>query len=180
MLIFFAFLVMGCGYDSRESKTSTYVGWWFRVEYPTDFTARPTQPIRSFSLDGKTNQELIETDEAYFTSPDGAVEFYIYSPQWSGNPQYTTTSPDELVMDERTEELREEENPHQYGDTVIQLITIQAKDQSYTRLVESTREQIGKSELHHVFGIKYRDDTAYGAYQEAYQDFKASLRQSAD
>ena len=62
-----------------ETATRTFRGSWFDIEYPENFTARPT---------------ALTTDEAYFLSPDGTVEFFVYSPLWSGDPEsYLKISP---------------------------------------------------------------------------------------
>lgn len=146
--------------------TTLYRGSWFDIEYPQNFTARPTVP----------------TDEAYFTSPDGTVEFFVYSPLWSGNPEtYLMIAPMEEVISEKTEEVKESERSGQLGDRIVRRVTIKAKDGSYYRSFVSIKEQVeAESYLHHVFGIKYKDDASYEKYREAYVAFKKSLKQYAD
>ena len=146
--------------------TTLYRGTWFDIEYPQNFTARPTTP----------------KDEAYFISPDGTVEFFVYSPLWSGNPvTYLTIAPTEEVVSEKTEEVKESERSGQFGDRVLRWVTAKAKDGSYYRSFVSIKEQVGTgSSLHHVFGIKYQDSASYEKYREVYVSFKESLRQYAD
>ena len=55
------------------SQTKTFQGAWFEVKYPQDFKAKGS--LASETSDG--------FDSAIFTSPDGTVSFYVYSPQWS-------------------------------------------------------------------------------------------------
>jgi hypothetical protein len=59
-----------------------YKGAWFEIEYPDAFTVEP-------SLKSSTNVEGF--DSALFTSPDGKVQFYIFSPQWTGKPEESIT-----------------------------------------------------------------------------------------
>lgn len=161
--------------NDTEMETSLYEGTWFDIEYPSEFTANP-QPAED-SLNNRA-----QTEEATFTSPDGAVEFFVYSPLWSGEPEsYLEVKPSEELVDEKEQVLTEEENPDQYGDRVIRWVTIEAKDGSYTRSYVSRRAQVDTgSEVHHVFGIKYENQAAYDKYKDAYEAFKDSLIQYAD
>jgi len=150
-----------------EPEVTLYRGVWFDIEYPHDFTVRPIGP----------------SDEAYFTSPDRAVEFFIFSPLWAGEPEsYLRVAPTEELVSEKTQKVTEDERPGQYGDTVTHWVTLKAKDDSYYRSFVSIKEQVGtgSSELHHVFGIKYTDWESYLNYKEQYLAFKESLRQYAD
>lgn len=157
--------------------TALYQGFYFDIEYPENFTSKPTTPT---TVDN--GKIYIQTDEAYFTSPDGTIEFFVYSPLWAKNPEtYLTIAPTEEVINEKTEEIKENERPGQYGDKIIRWVTIKAKDGSYYRSFISTKEQIGtESDLHHVFGIKYQNNESYEKYREVYIAFKESLRQYAD
>ena len=157
--------------------TTLYRGSWFDIEYPQNFTARPTTPTNVYNT-----VTHVLTDEVYFTSPDGTVEFFVYSPLWSGNPEtYLTIAPTEEVVSEKTEEVKESERSGQFGDRVLRWVTAKAKDGSYYRSFVSIKEQVGTgSSLHHVFGIKYQDSASYEKYREVYVSFKESLRQYAD
>lgn len=151
---------------NTEVGTTLYKGLWFDIEYPQNFSARPA----------------VQTDEAYFLSPDGTVEFFVFSPLWAGDPEnYLTIAPTEELVSEKTEEIKEAEKPGQYGDKITHWVTVKAKDGSYYRSFVSIREQINTgSEIHHVFGIKYKNDTAYQKYRDTYITFKESLRQYSD
>jgi hypothetical protein len=163
--------------ELSNTATSTYSGYYFSVEYPSIFEPRPI-PTNGFA----------ETDEAYFLSPNGLVEFYIYSPLWSGTPDYLTILPTEELVSEKTENA--ERLPlHTVGThRVLRWVTVKAKDNSYYRSFHSIKSQIsdvptdprkGRG-LHHVFGIKYKDEGSYAAYKDQYIAFKNSLQQSAD
>jgi hypothetical protein len=163
------------GSDDASMDMSLYEGTWFDISYPSNFTASP-QPAED-SLNNRA-----QTDEAVFTSPDESVEFFVYSPLWSGEPKsYLEIKPSEELVDEETQVLTEAENPDQFGDKITRWVTIKAKDGSYTRSYVSKKAQVDTgSEVHHVFGIKYEDQDAYDRYKDAYQAFKESLIQYAD
>lgn len=80
--------------NSTETKVpATYKkfsGAWFEVEYPETFSA-------DNSLKSYTNSEGF--DSAVFTSPDGKVQFYIFSPQWSGEPTDIKVMPGERIKE---------------------------------------------------------------------------------
>ncbi len=156
------------------TATALYRGSWFDVKYPQTFSAVPKAPATSHA--GET---VVQTDEATFTAADGAVEFFVYSPLWSGTPSaYLAIAPTETLVDEKTEESA---GSGVSGGTRTHWVTVKAKDGSYHRSFVSIRRQLGTgSELHHVFGIKYRDAAAYESYKAAYVSFKQSLRQYAD
>lgn len=146
-----------------------YRGSWFDVKYPQPFSAAPKTPTAIYN-----GQSIIQTDEATFNSPDGTVEFFVYSPLWSGEPKnYLTIAPTEVLVDEKTEEKADNGST---GGTKTHWVTVKAKDGSYYRSYVSVRREA----FHHVFGIKYRDAAAYEAYKVAYASFKLSLKQYAD
>ncbi len=152
-------------------EAGLYRGSWFDIVYPQDFAASPLAPTTSY-------QGLISvtTDEARFTSPDGTVEFYVYSPLWSGEPDYLKLAPGETMINEKTAESGS-------GITarLVRWVTYRADNGSYYRSLISIKDQVGSgSDLHHVFGIKYTDQAAYERYQAAFVTFKESLRQYAD
>ncbi len=158
--------------ESTKNDLILYGGSWFDIEYPKKFTANPIIPTDVYK--GMTR---VHTDEAYFASPDGAVEFFVFSPLWSGDPaDYLTVRATEELISEKNEE-----NGSNFDKKVIRWVTIKAKDMSYYRSFVSIKEQVGTgSDLHHVFGIKYKDNEAYERYRDAYIAFKESLRQYGD
>ncbi len=56
-----------------------YHGAWFDIACPQGFRVK-SGPLSTSSTTG--------SDSAYFTSPDGAAQFFVFSPQWSGNCPY--------------------------------------------------------------------------------------------
>lgn len=165
--------------DVRETPTDEpasadvvlYNGTWFDIEYPDNFTASPTTPTNIYN-----GLESVFTDEATFTSPDGAVEFFVYSPLRIGNPaSYLETSETEELVSEKTDE-----GGSGYDKTIVRWVTVKAKDGSYFRSFVSIRGQVGFSEVHHVFGIKYKDNASYKQFRDAYASFKESLNQYSD
>lgn len=161
----------------NTAEVALYRGSWFDVEYPKNFSPSPVSPTSNIA--GNTQ---VLTDEAYFKSPNNAVEFFVYSPLWAGNPtNYLLIAPNEELVSEKTEEKKEVDNPRQYGDTITYWMTVKAKDDSYYRSLVSIKEQVGTgSELHHVFGIKYQNDVEYQRYVTDYINFKESLNQYSD
>jgi hypothetical protein len=140
---------------TSEGATRVFEGAWFQVAYPADFVAVPSLP--SATAEGY--------DSAFFKSPDGAVEFYVFAPQWGGQPE-------DIALDPGREELVAERTVEGPGRTVTWR-TIAAKDGSYERAYQITRDTAGPSLS--VVGIKYRDPTALSAHRTAYARFKQSL-----
>ena len=60
---------------SAPAKWADYKGKSFKVEFPPGWKVQ--------TLEAKKPRE---SDAATFTSPDGAMQFYIFSPQWDGTP----------------------------------------------------------------------------------------------
>src|SRR3989344_200202 len=155
--------------------TKDYKGAWFKITYPASFVSK---------AEG--------ADEASFTSPDGSVQFYVYSPQWSGNPvSYLQALPTETVeSDTSTPDITSSTNSYgtTYNKKVIRYVTLAAKDGSYRRSFVSTTagyvitpdSNDYSSKTHTVFGIKYQNQAVYDKYLNDYLAFKKSLVQYAD
>lgn len=137
-----------------------FSGAWFDIEYPSTFTAEN-------SLKSYTNSE--DFDSAVFTSPDGKVQFYVFSPQWSGEPTDIKIKPGEKII-ETNEELQ--------NGPLVKRWTVEANDGSYSRSYEETSET--QSNINKVFGIKYASKADRDKYQKEYLHFKNSLVQYAD
>ncbi|UOE42327.1 hypothetical protein MTP09_06745 [Chryseobacterium suipulveris] len=144
-------------------KPTTYKqfsGAWFDIEYPSNFKAENSQK-------SSTNSEGF--DSAVFTSPDGKVQFYVFSPQWSGNPlDIKVTSCEKII-----ETSQQKEN-----DIFVKRWTVAADDGTYFRSYEETAETL--SNINKVFGIKYASKADLEKYREEYLHFKKSLKQYAD
>lgn len=156
---------VGSGYVHWEDpeiidagKFIKFKGAWFDVEYPAAFSARG-------SSNSSTSDENF--DSAFFTSPDGSVEFYIFSPQWTGKA--------DDIKRLNTEKLTD--STHQSkGNLSVDRWTIAAKDGSYQRSYQQTSGESGQK----IFGIKYKNERARQKYTAEYDHFKKSLRQYAD
>lgn len=142
------------------AKYSVYKGAWFDVEYPSNFTVKP-------SLKSSTSQDGY--DSALFTSPDGKVQFYVFSPQWNGDPA------DIKLKDGETLKEKTEENKN---TVLVKRWTIAANDGSYSRSYEERKEL--ENNVNKIFGIRYSTKEDLDRYKEEYLHFKNSLNQYAD
>ncbi|MDG1332981.1 MAG: hypothetical protein P8P74_11675 [Crocinitomicaceae bacterium] len=150
-------------------KLSTYSATWFQVDYPENFTASPSGPMQIYGDD----YEFVETEEAKFTSPDGTVEFFVFSPQWGGDPiDYLIEQPNEKTVDQ-SEDKANSDDPFAASH---HWVTYEDKEGKYTRSYHS----IMTENTHHVFGVKYTTRKMYERYKAAYLAFKKSLQQFAD
>lgn len=139
---------------------SKFAGAWFDIQFPTAFTVKPSQ--KSTSSDGY--------ESVFFTSPDQEVEFYIFSPQWSGEPA-------DIAFNAATENKTADVIKKDKGKT-LHLFTYEAKDKSYTRSYQESTEN--DETVKWVVGIKYKSQAAYEKYKNDYLSFKKSLMQYAD
>lgn len=138
----------------------TYKGAWFEIKYPSNFQVRP-------SLQNSSGQAY---DSVFFSSPDGSGEFYVFSPQWNGEPaDIEMNSQSEVQVSQKTEKRE---------GRIVRRVTIRARDNSYLRSFEDTEETTTNTRK--VFGIKYRNEAAYSRYRQSYLTFKQSLTQFAD
>ena len=196
--------------DSRPKETTrkpathitkAYQGNFFTIEYPENFTPHPLTPRKRYDINNHANEiagvtpklppeyhYFVETNEAYFTSPNKEVTFFVYSPLWGGNPKnYLAVADNEVLVDEqKTKGLNT--SPYDgkdYDQVLTRSATIKAKDNSYYRSFIHTRKRssdftLGVSNIDEVFGIKYKNKDAYDQYRDAYLAFKKSLMKSGD
>jgi len=150
------------------TKTATYNGQWFDIRYPENFELKP----RVDEMDPSAT-----ADEMYFASKDNSVEFFVFSPLWRGEPAaYLDAAPGEVLSATKSETSGEG-----LDKKTITWGTFKAKDNSYLRSYVSIKSQVDTgSDLHHVFGIRYKDQKTYDLYKGAYEAFKQSLVQYAD
>lgn len=150
------------------TKTVTYNGQWFDIKYPENFELKP----RVDEMDPPAT-----ADEMYFASKDDAVEFFVFSPLWGGEPAaYLDAAPGEVLSATKSETSGEG-----LDKKTITWGTFKANDNSYLRSYVSIKSQVDTgSDLHHVFGIRYKDQKTYDQYKAAYEAFKQSLIQYAD
>ena len=144
-----------------SAQDRTFTGAWFEVKYPSDFTAQGSM----VSASGEENQ----FDSAFFTSPDGEVEFYIFSPRWGGEPTDIALRSNEKAGNRQVKQTAKQTVTHW---------TISAQDGSYVRSYQETRNEVENTVW--VVGIKYKNQKAYDRYKKQYIAFKSSLQQFAD
>ncbi len=144
-----------------QGKWRVHKGAYFEIKYPSSFKARPS--LASNSFEGSY-------DSAFFTAPDGSVEFYVFSPLWNGDPK-------DIQIDPVNEEYVSEDTERK-GNVVVRRVAIRAKDFSYRRSFEDSENT--ENNTRKVFGIKYRDQNAYNRYRRSYLTFKSSLRKFYD
>ena len=149
------------GHTSAQPKWPSFKGAYFVVNYPPGFKPRKSLPSNSF--DG-------QYDSAFFTAPDGSVEFYVFSPLWNGTPK-------DIERDAATEDVVSEE-VEQKGGVKTRRVTLRARNNSYMRSFEDRENTETNNRT--VFGIKYRDAGTYNSYRQHYLRFKKSLQQFAD
>lgn len=146
--------------QSRAIFWPTYRGAWFTISYPLEFIVHPSMKSSTAGVKGY--------DSAFFASPDHKIEFYIYSPQWSGEPTDVALKPNfEKLISTKTVKAK---------DKTTTWTAISAKNGSYTRSLLDIKD----SSIRKVFGIKYTDPKTLAKYKKYYQKFKESLVQYAD
>lgn len=146
--------------DKKKSAFELYKGGWFEIEYPKEFTVKPS--LASNMPD--------KYDSVYFESPDGKVKFYVYSPQWSGEAtDISRTASLEIEKDTKVEKKNGITN---------KWYTYEKKDGTGFRSYQETINEAGPTK--HIIGFEYSDREAYKKYRDAYMKFKKSLKQFAD
>jgi hypothetical protein len=138
-----------------------YEGAWFSVSYPPGWSVRP-------SLKSKTSDKGY--DSVFFQSPDRKAEFYVFSPQWNGNPTDIKLKP--RIEKQISQKLQVK------GTSTAALVTIRAKNKSYNRSYVDRQDSAANTRV--VFGIKYTKSTTHKKYKYLYAKFKGSLAQFGD
>ena len=156
IIILLLFLVLPAA--AQQKGWRTFDGAWFSIQYPAEFSARA-------SMKSATG---IGAESAFFTSADGAVEFYVFSPQWSGEPA-------DILLNERREKIVSR-SKQQIGEYSVTLLTIAERGGRYTR----SYRDITTENTRVLFGIKYRRAADLAKHRAAFERFKKSLRQFAD
>ena len=145
---------------NMATAASKFEGAWFEVQYPDAFKATPSQ--QSSTADG--------FDSAFFAAPDKTVEFYVFSPQWGGDPA-------DIALDPATETLADERIVKN-GEVTKRWYTIAAKDGSYKRSYLSVLDERGPTNW--TIGRKYASEADRLRYNAEYLSFRDSLTQFAD
>lgn len=160
-----------------QVNSKKYLGNNFIITYPADFIARP---MDLFAL----NQPVFK-NEAFFKSPDGDVEFYVYTSVTGAQPQnYTKVAANEILADENS---HKKSLKNTYRDYVLtHRATVRAKDNSYFRSFYHWRGCHTNATstfidcTFKVFGIKYKNKEVYQKYRHKYIMFKKSIIQASD
>ena len=156
---------------AANSQTRLYHGAWFDVKYPAGFQVTPG-PKSATSATG--------TDSASFMSPDGAAQFFVYSPQWSGPCPYAQID----RARETPVSARQQVTPSKFKGVLpadalrITWTTVRSLSGGYLRSWEDYQD--GATKTRHVFGIRYKNAQALARYKAQYAAFKKSLVQFAD
>jgi hypothetical protein len=149
--------------SAKSPATVTYKGAYFEIQYPADFKAQPLNASKPS-----------ESSAATFTSPDGAMTFYVFSPQWGGDAPGIA-----LDAAKETEISRKNEKGKSSGvEGTFTWTTIAAKDKSYTRTYQDFLAN--DKSIHWVIGMKFTSDAVLQKHKAAYAAFKGSLKQLAD
>lgn len=141
-----------------SAQTRKFMGAWFEVEYPSDFTVRGSM-ISQTKGDGSF-------DSAFFTSPDGSVEFYIFSPKRKGEAMDITL------------QYNEKEGSHEKQISRKQTITswtISDKKGTYARSYQKVENHYENTIW--MVGVKYKNKRTYNRYKRQFAEFKKSLIQ---
>jgi hypothetical protein len=145
------------------AQTKTFSGAWFDIKYPAKFKAKASMKSASSSTG---------CESATFTSPDNSVQFYVFSPQWSGKATDIDLKKNEKIVEQRIDTSGENR------EKILKTWTIMANDSSYFR---SYQEKANSDlSVNWVVGIKYKDKASYEKYKKQYLAFKASLIQYGD
>jgi hypothetical protein len=174
MLLSAAVLLAALPLAAQQKKDHfvKYHGAWFDIDYPSGWKAT--------SL-GRSISSTTGSDSARFTSPDGSAEFYVFSPQWNGDPAAIKLDPRrEVLVSSRTQSAsRGKMRGGGYiSNTVAHWYTARAKDHSYERSWIDVEDK--GLNVRHVFGIKYRSQTVYQKDKAQYAHFCDSLVQFGD
>lgn len=167
VIFFISVFILHDTVSPARNATPRYAGWksfegaWFEISYPPGFIARPSK---------KSATAESGYDSAFFTSPDGLAEFYVFAPQWNGEPN-------DIRLDPSAERLVSQKRDRQ-GERVIRWFEIRATNGSYLRAYVDTFDEGQNTRV--VFGFKYRDARAHQRNRDLYLLFKDSLVQFSD
>lgn len=157
---------------SRSVGYAKYKGAWFDIDYPVGWKATPLS---------RSTTSVTGSDSARFTSPNGDAEFYVFSPQWNGDPKEVALDPKrEVLVSQRVERAPQGKRPDgsYLYNPVAHWYTVRARDNSYQRSWVDVEDK--GLNVRHVFGIKYRNKKAYQKYRVYYAHFCKSLEQFSD
>lgn len=184
---------------SKEFFT-IYRGTLFEIIYPKAFITKPTKPVKRFDVNAYINEfeldenepklppkviENVITNNAYFTSPDGLVEFYVYAKDSTESPDYYTKVADNEIKLSSTSTKHSRKNEH-LNYVLKGWTTFKAKDGSYYRshLHQRACHDDGNTSFNdcetQILGIKYKNIKAYQQYRNKFIGFAKSLLRTSD
>ena len=148
-----------------SDSLARFNGNFFSIKYPSNFIVQGTyDPIYD------EHYAYFGTDELTVVSENGEVSFFVYSPQWGGEPiNYLDPYKNEILFSDK---LEEEANEPQ--NTSLDYL------QRYFRCLFQKYLSLTTDNTNLVFGFQYKDEATKHLYQEAYMAFKNSLEQYAD
>ena len=155
-----------------NDRYAKYKGAWFSIEYPRGWTVTPLAWSKTSEMG---------SDSARFTSRSGDAEFYVFSPQWNGDPKEVAQDPAREVLVSHHLESASRSKLSSGGyvyNPVANWYTVRAKDHSYLRSWVDVEDK--GLNVRHVFGIKYRSPQTYQKYRVQYAHFCQSLKQFSD
>lgn len=154
-------LVAAVSAGETTASWPRYRGAWFDIKYPPGFKVVPREPSRT----GPAGTY----DGVSFVSPDGLCEFYVYAPQWSGEPNWIARRPGEKTVSSKWETSARRR---------VHWVTLRGPGGRYSRSYVDARDLLSGTRL--VFGIKYASARVYEKYRPRYLLFKKTLTQYAD
>ena len=133
--------------SQSQIKWKKYKGTWFDIKYPSDF---------------KPNR--VTDNSVFFTSKNGDVEFYVFSPMWSGHPE-------EIKLDKNLESVVETKNDAYEEDGIKGTYIFQkiiAKDSSYSRDVILYYNENSTDNCSKAYCMKWSSDNEQHNYHDAF------------
>lgn len=144
-------------FTAKAESFKIYKGAFFSICYPASFKVQPQQ--KSATGPGY--------DAVSFVSPDGLAEFYVFSPQWRGEPEWIKRRAGEKQISYSVEE-----------NARRRVVYVTRKGLGYLRSYVDVYDK--QSGTRHVFGFRYKNQAAYRQYLPLYLKFKHSLEQYSD
>lgn len=144
--------------EAQESRR--VVGLWFAADIPAAFDVAPVSP----------EGPIEEAVTARFSSPDGAVAFFIHAPQWG--------RPTSLVDPQSEAEEMEAERTVAEGPETTTWRTIVNRETGARRSYRIIADTRGPTLS--VYGVEYASFDDLARWRDAYLDFLHSIERYAD
>jgi hypothetical protein len=162
LLVTILAVALGAGLaHAADPGWTLYKGAFFDIKYPSNFSVVKREP--------GNGTEPGQVDGASFKSPDGKVEFYVFSPQWEGTPTWFRKRPGEKCVSYKQTKKNE---------VTTTWVTYRGPGGAYERSYVDSHDT--RLNTRKIFGFQYRNKSAYQTYRARYLKFKGSLIQYAD